>query len=136
MRKTTLGAVGLVLLGGLVVVGAAAVPAQQQTPAIITGNYLYIEEFEIAPGQVPNEAVAEISEWVGIMRETGEFKSVKLYMHNTGPRFALYILAEPNSWQAIETGYEKLFEAIPDLMDRPYKFGKHSDNLLSEIPVN
>ncbi len=57
-------------------------------------------------------------------------------MHDTGPRFALYILAEPNSWQAIETGCEKLLEAIPDWMDRPYKFGKHSGNLLSEIPVS
>jgi len=135
MKKATLGTVGLVLLGGLVGVGVSAVLAQQDT-AMAETNYLYIEEFEIAPGQVPNQAIAMGSDVVRIMRETGEFKSVKLYWHHTGPRLALYILAEPNSWQAIETGFAKMFEAMPDFMDEPYTFGMHSDNLLSEIPVN
>ena len=136
MRNTTLGVIGLILLGGFVGVGATSVLAQQETTPPAAQTFLYIEDFEIAPGQIPNEAIAEVSEWVRLMRETGEFESVKLYMHHTGPRFALYILAETSSWQAINTGFEKLFEAMPDYMDRPYEFGKHSDNLLSEIPVN
>ncbi len=136
MRKVVIGGVGLVMLGGLVMVGVASVPAQQETPAVIGENYLYIEELEIAPGTVPNEAIAELSDWVRARRGTGEYKSVRLYIHNTGPRFALYILMEPNSWQAIETGAEKWFEAMPDIMDQPFVWGKHSDNLLAEIPVN
>jgi hypothetical protein len=107
---------------------------QQETP--FTGpNYLYIEEYEIARGMVPNEAIAEAQGWVKVMRETGEFKSVRLFVHNTGPRFALYILAETDNWQSIEAGFEKMLAALPDWMDQPFRWGKHSDNLLSEIAV-
>ena len=45
------------------------------------------------------------------------------------------MLLEPKSWQAIEDGQNKFFEANPDLMDRPFNWGVHSDNLLGEIPV-
>lgn len=110
--------------------------AQQETTPPTAERYLYIEDFEIAPGQIPSEAVAAASEWVRVMRETGEFENVKLYMHHTGPRFALYVLAETSSRQAINDGFEKMFEAMPDWMDQPYEFATHSDNLLSEIPVN
>lgn len=90
---------------------------------------------QFAPGMVPNQAIAEASGWVRAMRGTGEFKSVRLYIHNTGPAFALYVMAEPNSWQAIETGFEKFFAAFPNMMNEPFRWGPHSDNLLSEIAV-
>ena len=107
---------------------------QQESP--ITGpNYLYIAEFEISSGMVPNEAIAEAQGWVKTWRETGEYKSVRLFIHNTGPRFAMYILLEPNSWQSIETGSNKFFAVHQDLMAQPFKWGAHSDNLLSEILV-
>lgn len=111
-----------------------AEPVQQAD--VITGpNYLYIEEFEIAPGQIPSEAIAEITEWVRIMREGGELTSVRLFIHNTGPRFALYLLIETDNWQSLEAGFEKLLAALPDFMDEPFRWGRHSDNLLSEILV-
>lgn len=136
MKKTILAASGVMLFASFVAVGVTSVLAQQETTPPTAEHFLYIENFEIAPGQIPNEAVAEASNWVRLMRETGEFESVKLYMHHTGPRFALYMLAETSSWEAINAGFEKLFEAMPDWMDQPYKFGKHGDNVLSEIPVN
>ncbi len=111
-----------------------AEPVQQAD--VITGpTYLYLEEFEIAPGQIPNEAIAEMTEWVKIMRESGEFTSVRLFIHNTGPRFALYLLIETDNWQSLETGFEKLLAALPEFMDEPFRWAGHSDNLLSEIPV-
>ena len=136
MKRAILGIVGVLLAGVLVGLGVKSMQAQQETIPPAAQRFLYIEDFEIVPGQVPSEAVAAASEWVRIMRETGEFESVKLYMHHTGPRFALYVLAETSSWQAINDGFGKMFEAMPDWMDRPYQFGAHSDNLLSEIPVN
>ena len=126
-------AIVLAVGGGVAVFGGAVA---QETSSPITGQqYLYIEEFEIAPGTVPNDAIAELSGWVTGLRETGEFKSVRLYIHNTGPRFALYLMLEPNNWQSLETGFEKFFAANPGFMSEPYKFGMHNDNLLSEIPV-
>jgi hypothetical protein len=66
---------------------------------------------------------------------SGHAEHWRIQEHNTGPRFALYILSEPNSWQAIETGFEKFLAARPDFMSSPLTWGLHSDNLLSEIPV-
>jgi hypothetical protein len=108
--------------------------AKKQVTPIVGANYLYIEDFEIAPGTTMNKAIAEGKDWVTTMRKTGEFKSVRLYIHNTGPRFAVYVLAEPKSWQSIETGSQKFFAAYPDFGDKPVWF-THSDNLLGEIPV-
>ena len=119
---------------GLMIFGVSAV-ASAQEQAITSGNYLYIEEYEIAPGRIPNEAIAEVSKWVRTFRATGEYKSVRLYIHNSGPKFALYILAEPKSWQSIETGGEKFLAATPELMSQPFMWGRHTDNILSEIPV-
>ena len=126
-------AIAIAVVGGVAVFGGAVA---QETSSPITGpDYLYIEEFEIAPNTVPNDAIAEATGWVRGYRETGEFKSVRLYIHNTGPKFAIYILVEPKNWQSIETGFEKFLAANPELMSKPWKFGRHTDNLLSEIPV-
>jgi hypothetical protein len=124
-----------VLVAGIAGYSLIAAQEKKQEVTIVGQNYLYIDEMEIAPGRVPNEAIAEAQGWVKAMRETGEFKSVRLFIHNTGPRFALYILIEPKSWQALETGFEKYFAAQPGIWDKPFNWGAHSDNLLSEVPV-
>ncbi len=127
-------AITAIAVGGTLLLGQQQ--QQRQGAAQILGpNYLYIEEFQFVPGQVPNQMIAEAQGWVKAMRNTGEFKSVRLFIHNTGPAFALYILAEPNSWQAIETGFEKFFAAYPNMMNEAQRWGPHTDNLLSEIPV-
>lgn len=136
MKKRFLLVVGVLMF--LLVVTASPLMRSQETKKqvtpIIGENYLYMEEFEIGPGMTMNKAIAEGKDWVTSLRKTGEFKSVKLYIHNTGPRFAVYILAEPKSWQSLETGWQKFFAANPDFGDKPVWF-THSDNLLSEIPV-
>ena len=124
----------LLAIGGLL--GATIVLARQQPPTPFTAaNYLYIEEFEIPTGTSINDVIAEASQWVRDFRKTGEYKSVRLFIHNTGPALSLYVHMEPNSWQAIETGTNKYFAARPDIMSNPIKWGHHSDNLLNEIPV-
>jgi hypothetical protein len=134
MRKlVTIVAIALAVGGGVAVFGGAM--AQEAASPITGENYLYIEEFEIGPHMVPDEAIAKASGWVREYRKTGEFKSVRLYIHNTGPRFSLYIFAEPKNWQSIETGFEKFFAANPEIMSEPLGFGRHTDNLLSEVSV-
>jgi len=125
-------------IAAIAVTGYTAASAQEQAPAspISGSNYLYIQEYEIGPGTVPDDAVSLAQEWVKKFRATGEYKSVRLYIHNTGPRFALYILMEPKSWQAIEDGANKFFAANPEIMNQPFNWGAHSDNLLSEISVD
>ena len=44
-------------------------------------------------------------------------------------------MMEPNSWQALETGANKFFAARPDILGKPFKWARHSDNLLSAVPV-
>jgi hypothetical protein len=136
MKKRYLLVAGVLMF--LLAVTASPLMRSQETKKQVTPligeNYLYIEEFEIGPGMTMNKAIAESKDSVRGMRKTGEFKSVRLYIHNTGPRFAVYILAEPKSWQSIETGFAKFLATMPDFGDRPVWF-THSDNLVSEIPV-
>jgi hypothetical protein len=136
MHKATRAAI---IAGGLlvgVIIGATLGAARQQPSSPITGpNYLYIEEFEIPAGTSINKAIAEASQWVRDFRKTGEYKSVRLYLHNTGPSLSLYVLQEPKSWQALEDGSNKFFAARPDIMANPVPWARHSDNILSEIPV-
>ena len=98
-----------------------AAPAASTPANVITGpRYLYIEEFEIPTGTAPSDAVAEASGWVRDLRKTGEYRDVRLLIHNTGPAFSLYIMMEPNSWQALETGANKFFAARPDILGKPF----------------
>jgi uncharacterized protein (TIGR02246 family) len=114
--------------------GAPAAASAAANP--ITGpRYLYIEEFEIPTGTAPSDAIAESSSWVRDLRKTGEYRDVRLLIHNTGPAFSLYIMMEPNSWQALETGANKFLAARPDILGQPLKWARHSDNLLTEVPV-
>ena len=121
----------------LTLIGYSATMAQEEaSSSVITGpNYLYIQEYEISPGTVPKDAIAVAQELVKGFRATDEYKSVRLFIHNTGPLFAIYILMEPNSWQAIEDGANKFFAANPGFFDNAFNWGKHSDNLLNEVPV-
>ena len=120
-------------IGAVLSVAGITNAAEKPSP-IVGGNYLYIEEYVIGPGMIPNEAIAKASEWVRALRATGENKSVKLYIHNAGPAFALYLIFEPKSWQAIDDGGRKYLDSI-DLMSEPWEWASHSDNLLSEILV-
>jgi len=123
-----------VLSSLLIVAAQVGVAAEQESQPEAT-QYLYIETFTVPAGAIPNDVVDEGKTWVRTMRETGDFKSVRLFFHNTGPEVAIYILAEPKSWASIETGFEKLISKL-GIMEKPLVWGDHSDNVLAEIPVD
>jgi hypothetical protein len=124
-------AAGALVSGGLFPAARPALAQEQQQQ-----TYVYMEEFTLAPGQSWNGAVREISGWVRDMRATGEFRSVRLFGHHTGPSLSFYVMAETDTWQAIDAGFGKFFAGRPNMMDEPFQFAGHSDNLLTEIPVN
>jgi hypothetical protein len=58
MRKWhALAGLAVAVAAGAFVTGSSAIRAQQQP--IVGPDYLYIEEFEITRGMVPNDAIAE-----------------------------------------------------------------------------
>ena len=130
-------AIASLFVAAVALMGYTSIKAQEdQSNSPFTGsNYLYVQEFELGPGVVPNDAIAQAQEWVKVWRETGEYKSIRLFIHHTGPKFSLYIFMEPNSWQALEDGASKFFAANPEFMTTSFDWGTHSDNLLAEIPV-
>lgn len=107
---------------------------EQENP-FKAANYLYIWTFEIGKGTILSEAIEEVSNWVKVIRETKENKSVRLFLHHTGPELALYIFQEPKSWQSIIRCEEKMMAAMPDLINKPIWWSGHSDNVVAEIPL-
>lgn len=124
-------AAGAIISGGapLPAASPAAAAEQQQT------RFLYIQEFALAQGQSWNGAVSELSDWVRDMKAIDEFRSVRLFTHHTGPSASFYIMTETDSWQAIDAGFSKFFAGRPTLFDEPFAFAGHSDNLMTEVPV-
>lgn len=108
--------------------------AREESAPSPSPNYLSISEFEIAPGISVAGAVEKITGTVKALKNTGDYKSVKLYIHSTGPRLSLYVISEPKSWQAIETGWRKVAASEPGIRTDPVWF-THSDNIMTEIPV-
>lgn len=130
-RNLLLSVLALVVLTVGVVAGRAFALSQEQEK-----NYLVVQEFEFGGGQTLNEAIEQLSEWVRIMRDTGKHSSVRLFMHEWGPKSALYIVNETNDWDAIGSLFDDLLAEIPDFPNQRWGFAGHSDNILAEIPVD
>ncbi|MEJ2547107.1 MAG: hypothetical protein P8125_04745 [Gemmatimonadota bacterium] len=129
-RFSLLAVLSIVILATVFMAGrASAVSEVQET------NYLVIESFELGPDQTINQEIERLSEWVRILRNTGKHSSVRLFMHHWGPETALYIMSETSDWGAIGTMVDDLFAEIPEFMDQEWGFAGHSDNILTEIPV-
>ena len=126
----------LLWITALVLVPITATAAMRTIRSQEAPNLLVISTWQPAPGRSFNDASAEISEWVRIFRNSGKYKSVRLFTHNWGPEFAFYIVSEPNDWASIPGGFTALLEAQPDLLDRPSIWQAHADNILTEIEVN
>lgn len=129
--RTAVGTVFLLAAGIGIGRLTSEVVAQPQAPA----NYLLIDECRLGAGTVFTDAMAEASRIVAEYRKTGEYKSVRLFVHSYGPNLALYTISEPRSWAALPAGFEKMLAANPTLMTKPYACAGHSDNILSEIIV-
>jgi hypothetical protein len=126
----------LLLVTALVLVPFGAMAGMRTMQSQEEPNLLVISTYQPAPGQSFTDASAEISEWVRIYRNSGHYKSVRLFTHSWGSELALYMVAEPNDWASVPAGFTALLEAQPDLMDRPSNWQAHSDNILTEIDVN
>ncbi len=98
-------------------------------------NFMYIADWAIAPGQIPNESIEEAKRYVRGLRATGELTSVRLFIHNTGPSFSVYIVLESPDWASIEAGWSSFLGVNPDILASPWKRGRHQDNIISEIVV-
>ena len=128
--KTTFSVLFLSAVVSLMAQGTCAAEQPEATPT----QYLYIEQFSIPAGRTINAAIEEAKQWVKVMRASGDFKSVRLFFHHTGPEPAIYIFAEPKNWGSIESGLDAQIEAF-DLMNKPFNWSGHSDNLLSEVRI-
>jgi hypothetical protein len=116
------------------VIGARKIAFAQQSAAPAP-QILLISEYDMAPGRAINDVVEEASGWVRDMRKTGEYNSVRLFVHSYGSGLRMWVLAEPKSWQAIKTGDDKFMAARPDIFTSPFRWVGHSDNILNEVPV-
>ena len=116
-------------VGVLAGVALAAAAQTQQT------RYLVVEEFKIGPNMSFNEGIARLSGWVRALRASGKHGSVRLFRHDWGPEASLYIMSETENWASIGTILEDVSTAEPDILDRPFGFAGHRDNILVEIPV-
>ena len=114
---------------GLLAGRSLAADQAQQT------NYLVVEEFKLAPDQVPADAIARLSSWVQALRATGKHSDVRLFFHDWGPEVALYIVSETTDWNAVGSIFADVLAVEPDFMNQPLGFAGHSDNILTEIPV-
>ena len=121
---------GLVLLATGVLAGFVTATAQQEP------NYLVIETYEVPSDRPFADAQEEMMDVVRTHRSTGAYKSVRLFMHAWGPELAFYLVEEPNDWGSILAGFGAQMEAQPDMMNRPFRWASHSDNILTEILVN
>ena len=128
-RSSHLVLAGLVLLATGALAGFVTATVQQEP------NYLVIETYEIPSDRPFSEAQDEMMEVVRTHRATGAYKSVRLFMHSWGPELAFYLIEEPNDWAAIPAGFQAQMEAQPELMNQPFGWASHGDNILTEIPV-
>ncbi len=126
-RSLVVVAVAAALVGGIG--GRLLATPQQDT------TYLVVEEFEFAPDMALSDGIERLSTWVRALRATGKHSSVRLFMHDWGSEAAFYIISETTDWNAIGTLFADVLAAEPDFMNQPFGFAGHSDEILTEIPV-
>jgi hypothetical protein len=122
----------MALTAVLVLGGYTLGVAQQASPP---PTYLVVSSYDMAPGRTINDVIEEASGWVRAYRQTGEFNSVRLFIHDWGSGLRVFVLTEPKSWQSIKTGNDKFFAARPDILTAPFRWQGHSDDILTEVPV-
>lgn len=130
--KLYLTAVVTALSATMVLGGYRMGVAQQSAPP---PTYLVVSSYDMAAGRTINDVIEEASGWVRAYRQTGEFNSVRLFVHDWGSGLRVFVLAEPKSWQSIKTGNDKFFAARPDIFTSPFRWAGHSDDILTEVPV-
>ncbi len=128
-RSTRLVLAGLAILATGILMGFVTATVQQEP------NYLVIETYEIPSDRSFADAQEEMMEVVRAHRSTGAYKSVRLFTHAWGPELAFYLVEEPNDWASIPAGFEAQMEDQPDMMNQPFRWASHTDNILTEVLV-
>ena len=127
LRSLVVVAVAAALVGGT---GSRLLATPQQDT-----TYLVVEEFEFGSDMALSDGIERLSTWVRALRATGKHSSVRLFMHDWGSEAAFYIISETTDWNAIGTLFADVVAAEPDFMDQPFGFAGHSDEIMTEIPV-
>ena len=98
------------------------------------GTYLYFSAWGLDGDKTINENVAQVMTFAQNMKTSGKFTSVRVFMHNTGEKLAIYTLAEAEGWNNLGAGVAFAESKID--FDKPAPFGDtHSDDILVEIPM-
>jgi|TARA_B100001971_G_C17880343_1_gene377746 hypothetical protein len=98
------------------------------------GTFLYFSAWGIDGDKTLNENVAQVMTFAQNMKTSGKFKSVRVFMHHTGEKLAIYTLAEAEGWNNLGAGVAFAESKID--MDKPAPFGDtHSDDILVELPM-
>lgn len=108
---------------------ARGLPAQEQT-----ANYAVLVSFEMSGQQSFEEALGVVTEWGNLMRGLGV--DARAFIHEWGPSNSFYLLIETDDWNEIGTLFDRMGEASPELMTRPFGFAGHSDLIMRELPLD
>ena len=98
------------------------------------GTFLYFSAWGLDGDKTINENVAQVMTFAQNMKTSGKFTSVRVFMHNTGEKLAIYTLAEAEGWNNLGAGVAFAESKID--FDKPAPFGDtHSDDILVELPM-
>ena len=122
------------ILGLMFVLMTCSVLFAQKNQDAPMGTFLYFSAWGIDGDKTLNENVAQVMTFAQNMKTSGKFKSVRVFMHHTGEKLAIYTLAEAEGWNNLGAGVAFAESKID--MDKPAPFGDtHSDDILVELPM-
>ena len=122
------------ILGLMIVLMTCSVLFAQKNQDAPMGTFLYFSAWGLDGDKTINENVAQVMTFAQNMKTSGKFKSVRVFMHHTGEKLAIYTLAEAEGWNNLGAGVAYAESKID--MDKPAPFGDtHSDDILVELPM-
>ena len=122
------------ILGLMFVLMTCSVLFAQKNQDAPMGTFLYFSAWGLDGDKTINENVAQVMTFAQNMKTSGKFKSVRVFMHHTGEKLAIYTLAEAEGWNNLGAGVAFAESKID--FDKPAPFGDtHSDDILIEIPM-
>ena len=122
------------ILGLMFVLMTCSVLFAQKNQDAPMGTFLYFSAWGLDGDKTINENVAQVMTFAQNMKTSGKFKSVRVFMHHTGEKLAIYTLAEAEGWNNLGAGVAYAESKID--MDKPAPFGDtHSDDILVELSM-
>jgi len=122
------------ILGLLIVLMTCSTLLAQDNQDAPMGTFLYFSSWGIDGDLSINENITQVMTFAQNMKASGKFKSVRVFMHHTGEKLAIYTLAEAEGWNNVGAGVAFAESKID--FDKPAPFGDtHSDDILVELPM-